>query len=93
MSIGNVLSIASPEQLGRARFEYLAAELVRQNEELLEDNRQMRAAIALWAKAAVNTCLKCSYRAAAEETGAGRTNGHHNDLVQIGSSLLQSLGR
>ncbi len=76
---------------GKARtdFQILAADLRRENEQLLEEGRQMRAALAVWAEVAVQTCLKCPHQATAG-TACGN-HGCRSDLVQVATSLLRSL--
>jgi len=40
---------------------------IRQNHKLIEEVRQLRVALAIWAEVAVRTCLNCEYRRQAKE--------------------------
>jgi hypothetical protein len=74
-----------------SRFHDRAEELVRRNNELLEENRQMRAAFALWAKVATGICVNCIYNPNAVDFSSGQGRDGPKDLIQLGNSLQQSL--
>lgn len=74
-----------------SRFHDLAAEFVRRNNELLEENRHMRVTFARWAKVATGICLNCIHNPNAVDFSGGQGRDGPKDLIQLGTSLQQSL--
>jgi hypothetical protein len=69
-----------------------ADQLAQQNNDLLEENRQLRAAFALWAKVASELCGSCMNYPKVTQNGANEGKDRLTNLVQLGNSVLQALG-
>ena len=82
----------SPKMPDLSRFHQLADELVRLNQDLMEENRQIRAAFALWAKVGSEICASCSRERQRVQVEDGRFKDRPTDFVELGDSLLRSLG-
>lgn len=73
------------------RLHEMADQLLRQNTELREENRQMRASLALWAKVATEVCLNCSYNPNAALVADGQRQDGPSVLIHLGESLNRLL--